>query len=283
MTPERAEQLLPTRRLQNAAVDLLLDLVKEQTGYRRNPAAPNKSLVVLIGQQQAEILAKYSLGYLSDLTIAGLVSLGITRESAQKIRAAFTFAHEAAQQTPLGNIVVTSPDELEPLMRPKLALAQEEEMWVAYLDGNFSLLEVIQAGKLGGRNYVSSDFPYLLRRGLELRADSVVLMHNHPDGLPVPSEADILFTAKALEVFREHKINVVDHLILGRPGYVSFFNNGFFDVIEMLMRGIRPPPIDLSKVKISGLPPGMKIHPIMGVIKTKVSRGWDSGPGKPRP
>jgi len=48
------------------------------------------------------------------------------------------------------------------------------------------------------------------------RASAVILVHNHPSGIPSPSDADIRVTRELIRAGRILKIEVLDHIILGR-------------------------------------------------------------------
>ena len=53
-------------------------------------------------------------------------------------------------------------------------------------------------------------------------AASVVLVHNHPSGDPEPSEEDLSITRRLVEVGELVGIGVLDHVIVGTRGLVSF-------------------------------------------------------------
>ena len=65
-------------------------------------------------------------------------------------------------------------------------------------------------------------------------AASLVLAHNHPSGDPSPSEADIKVTRDLIRAGQLLKIEVVDHIILGRAtagrakDYSSLRELGYF-------------------------------------------------------
>jgi DNA repair protein RadC len=52
----------------------------------------------------------------------------------------------------------------------------------------------------------------LLVRALELSAEVIILVHNHPSGDPTPSHADIEMTKAIVEVAKPFGIAVHDHL-----------------------------------------------------------------------
>ena len=60
------------------------------------------------------------------------------------------------------------------------------------------------------------------------RAHSVTLLHNHPSGDPDPSTADLKVTRELVQTGRLLKIEVLDHLIIGRPGHRSLREMGYF-------------------------------------------------------
>ena len=60
-------------------------------------------------------------------------------------------------------------------------------------------------------------------------ASGLILLHNHPSGIPDPSPEDLLLT----EVLREGGhllgIPVIDHIIIGAERYFSFLEEGVLD------------------------------------------------------
>ena len=65
-------------------------------------------------------------------------------------------------------------------------------------------------------------------------AAAIVLVHNHPSGDPTPSEADIKVTRDLIRAGQLLKIDVLDHVILGRKtqersqDYLSLKELGYF-------------------------------------------------------
>ena len=59
-------------------------------------------------------------------------------------------------------------------------------------------------------------------------ASCVVLIHNHPSGDATPSEADIKVTRDLIRAGQLLKIEVIDHIVMGRPDYKSLRSLGYF-------------------------------------------------------
>jgi len=66
----------------------------------------------------------------------------------------------------------------------------------------------------------------VIRRGLDIGATALILVHNHPSGNPEPSRADIQITHRIAEAGRLLGITVHDHVIVGREGHVSLRAKG---------------------------------------------------------
>lgn len=62
---------------------------------------------------------------------------------------------------------------------------------------------------------------------LKTNAASVVLAHNHPGGMAIPSEEDMQATAHLLSVLNDMGIILVDHIVFSGPDHMSLMQNGF--------------------------------------------------------
>ena len=62
----------------------------------------------------------------------------------------------------------------------------------------------------------------VVKRALELGASAIILVHNHPSGDPTPSRSDIMMTREIAAAAKALKIDVHDHLIIGRGKHASF-------------------------------------------------------------
>jgi DNA repair protein RadC len=74
----------------------------------------------------------------------------------------------------------------------------------------------------------------VFRTAIVACAAAVILMHSHPSGDPTPSEADIKVTRDLIRAGQLLKIEVLDHVIMGRPSqerpedFLSLRALGFF-------------------------------------------------------
>lgn len=66
----------------------------------------------------------------------------------------------------------------------------------------------------------------ILEAAVRLRAESVILVHNHPTGRIYPSESDRELTYSLSKAFDAINITLLDHIIVGGNGYYSFISEG---------------------------------------------------------
>lgn len=79
----------------------------------------------------------------------------------------------------------------------------------------------------GGMSATIADPKVIFSVALKAAASSIILMHNHPSGIPYPSTPDIDLTKKLVAAGRLLDINVLDHLIITPEGrFFSFADEG---------------------------------------------------------
>ena len=67
----------------------------------------------------------------------------------------------------------------------------------------------------------------MFQKALLANAVSIIVMHNHPSGDPTPSREDIKVTKRMVECGDLLGVQVLDHIIVGRPGYSSLKEKGY--------------------------------------------------------
>ena len=68
----------------------------------------------------------------------------------------------------------------------------------------------------------------IFRLAVMASAAAIVIAHNHPSGEATPSEADIKITRDLIRAGQLLKIEVLDHIIIGRPNHTSLRSLGYF-------------------------------------------------------
>ncbi len=83
--------------------------------------------------------------------------------------------------------------------------------------------EVIAIGSI---NAVYARPIEVLRAAIPLNPYGIIVVHNHPGGVPTPSEGDERFTANLLINTKSLGLEFYDHIIIGYDSYFSFAQSG---------------------------------------------------------
>lgn len=112
--------------------------------------------------------------------------------------------------------------------RSACAASDRESVHVLFLDAKNRVIDNKKMGE--GTLTQSVVYPReIVKEAIHKGALSVVLVHNHPSGSPSPSEADRKITKKLLFAAKELDLNLLDHMIVGREGYYSFYEQGLIE------------------------------------------------------
>ena len=67
----------------------------------------------------------------------------------------------------------------------------------------------------------------VMEEAMRINATRVILAHNHPRGVAVPSSEDLFMTREIGKLFEKVGIELVDHIIVADDDYVSMAASGF--------------------------------------------------------
>lgn len=107
------------------------------------------------------------------------------------------------------------------LMQPIIGDLPHEEFWVLLLNNSNKVIYKMQLSK-GGLTQTVVDIRMLFKTALEHLATALILVHNHPSGQLVASNADKDITQKIKLAGNSLDIKLLDHLIITQNGYLSF-------------------------------------------------------------
>ena len=98
---------------------------------------------------------------------------------------------------------------------------EHEEFWVLYLNRANRLISKERLSS-GGQDSTVIDKRIVLRKAIEKKASSVILVHNHPSGSAHPSPEDIRQTRDIGKVLSSCDLQLIDHVVIAGNGYYSF-------------------------------------------------------------
>lgn len=154
-----------------------------------------------------------------------LISLnGIGKVKAVTLEAIFEFCRRInMQQEVLEQF--TQPSDLHAYFGPKLK-DLHHEVFVVVLANNANRIIVHKEIAKGTKTATLVDVQEVIKLALVHNATSIILIHNHPSGNPVVSQADKMLTKKITDAASYFNLRVLDHLIIAGNTYVSFREDG---------------------------------------------------------
>jgi DNA repair protein RadC len=188
--------------------------------------------VVLVGQN---LLQKHgSLNALARASVDELKQVpGIGPDKAATLAAAFALAKRMEQERRADSPVLDNPATVVSFLRETNRLKNVESFQVLLLNTRKRLIRVEEISD-GTLDTILVHPREVFRAAIVANAAGIVLVHNHPSGDPAPSEADIKVTRDLIRAGQLLKIEVVDHVIIGRAtaertkDYSSLRELGYF-------------------------------------------------------
>ena len=176
-----------------------------------------------------------SLDALSRASLEELKTVkGVGQDKAIALKAAFTLARLLAQEWQGEAPLLDSPERIANYLREANRPYQVEQFQAVLLNTRRRLIRVEPVSK-GLVDTILIHPREVFRSAIAANASALVLVHNHPSGDPTPSEADIRATRDLIRAGQLLKIEVLDHIILGRRtaedgrDYASLRELGYFN------------------------------------------------------
>ena len=168
-------------------------------------------------QVAEQLLQKFST--LKNLSRASLTEIrqikGIGRDKAIALQSAFTLARRMAKEIRGEAPLLDTPERIADLLREENRAYQVETFQVVLLNTRRRMLSKEKISK-GTLDTILVHPREVFRHAIAANAAGIVLVHNHPSGDPSPSDADIKVTRDLIRAGQLLRIEVLDHIILGR-------------------------------------------------------------------
>ena len=103
---------------------------------------------------------------------------------------------------------------------------RNEAVYQVCLDGKGKLLACRRLGE-GSASAVNLDVRKIVQNAIVFCACSVILAHNHPSGVALPSQEDHTATLRVKEALASIDVKLEDHIIVADHDFLSFAQSGF--------------------------------------------------------
>ena len=125
------------------------------------------------------------------------------------------------------NVMLHTVEACGEYLLPMFYGKRNETVYLLCLDAKCKVLTCKMIGE-GSVNSAGVPIRRIVETALAANATSVVLAHNHPSGLAVPSDADILTTRRVAVALDAVEIGLLDHIVVADDDYVSMAQAGCY-------------------------------------------------------
>ena len=131
----------------------------------------------------------------------------------------------AILETRLRGEPLTSPEASKEFLRLRLAPLEHEVFACLFLDNRHRVIafETLFRGTIDGASVYPRE---VVKTALRHNAAAVIFSHNHPSGVAEPSRADEQITRRLKDALALIDVRVLDHIIVGTEGTISFAERG---------------------------------------------------------
>ena len=150
---------------------------------------------------------------------------GIGPAKAAQIKAAVELGRRLSIESPEDRPAIHSPGDAAALVQYEMSGLEQEELRVMLLDIRNRVDKILTVYK-GSLNASFVRVGELFKTAIRSNAAAVIIVHNHPSGDPTPSPDDIALTRAVVQAGKLLDLEVLDHLIIGKGGYVSLKERG---------------------------------------------------------
>lgn len=122
--------------------------------------------------------------------------------------------------------ILTTIEQCGAYLLPRFFGRNVETVFLLCLDAKCKVLCCKEVGE-GSVNSAGISVRRIVETALGANATSVVLAHNHPSGMALPSAEDIQTTRRVAAALAGVEVTLVDHIVVADDDYVSMVQSGY--------------------------------------------------------
>ena len=214
--PYEKLELFGEKNLTNA--ELLAIIIK--TGTREETSVQVAQHILNLNNSKDD-----TLNFLGDLSLQDFMKIkGIGKVKAIQLKAICELAVRMVKPSDYRKMKISTQSEIANICVRDFFHEKKEIARVYFLNVKNIVLQVLDIA-IGGTNFVNVSIKEILAKSIELRANKIILVHNHPSGDSTPSKQDVEFTGNLLNAGKIVEIDLLDHIVVAKNEYTSIFTN----------------------------------------------------------
>ena len=151
---------------------------------------------------------------------------GMGKAKVAQLKAAFELGRRLTEEPYIKGPVFSSGHDVYTYYYPRFKNLKKEVFWCAMLDAKNRIFQDYRISE-GTLTHSLIHPREAFRDAIKESAASVIFVHNHPSGDPIPSREDILITERLVNAGGIIGIKVLDHIIIGDEKYTSMMDKGY--------------------------------------------------------
>ena len=211
----------PIERLVNNGVESLSD--SELLTILIKTGTKQKSAKTLADEILKEVEHIHELKNISLEKLSQIKGIGVTK--AASVIASIELGKRINNENiSLNNIKITNSELVFEYYKNKIGDKYQEYFYCLYLNTTKKVIK----DKLLFIGTINQSIVHpreIFKEAYLLSASSIICVHNHPGGSIFPSKEDIKLTNKLVEIGNLLGVAVIDHVIVTKDNYYSFFEN----------------------------------------------------------
>lgn len=125
-------------------------------------------------------------------------------------------------------VILNTTEKCGEYLIPYFHGRRHETVFLLCLDAKCKVLSCKEVGE-GSVNSASIPIRRVVEMALGANAAAVVLAHNHPGGLALPSNEDVQTTLHLAQALRAVDVTLVDHIVVADGDFVSMVQSGYYN------------------------------------------------------
>lgn len=157
---------------------------------------------------------------------------GIGEKSAVLLKSIPAMAGYYLENRAASGQVLDSVEKAGAFLLPRFFGKTHEEVHLLALDDRRKVIRGVRLSTEGIVNAVRITIKRVVTEAVNTNATGVILAHNHPGGIALPSQSDKHVTRQAFQALRLINVRLIDHIIVADEDFVSLAESGFIEMLQ---------------------------------------------------
>lgn len=167
-----------------------------------------------------------NINMLPNISLSKLAKIkGVGEAKAITLFASIELGKRVYEENDLSGVIINNTEKVYKYYHSRLYHLNQENFIVLFLDIKKKLIKdkTLFIGTIDQSIVHPRE---IFKEAYLAGASFIICLHNHPSGVPSPSNSDILLTQNIKNISEMMLIPLLDHIIIGKNSYYSFLEHG---------------------------------------------------------